>query len=155
MIDFVDLTNVEKKDILNLRNNNDIKKWMYNQDNISLDNHLIFIKSLELNPFQQNIMLKKDAKFIGIVTFIFDYKKDEVLFGLYANVYEKIAGLGRILEEVCVKYSFDIIKIKKLKLEVFSDNKQVINLHKKFDFQEVSKKDVNNIEVICMELSAI
>jgi UDP-4-amino-4,6-dideoxy-N-acetyl-beta-L-altrosamine N-acetyltransferase len=155
LIDFVDLNNVEKKDILNLRNNNDIKKWMYNQDNISLDNHLMFIKSLELNPFQQNIMVKKDTKFIGVVYFIFDYKKSEVLFGLYANIYERIAGLGRILEEVCIKYSFDLMKIKKLKLEVFSDNKQAINLYKKFDFQEVSKKYINNKEVICMELSTI
>jgi UDP-4-amino-4,6-dideoxy-N-acetyl-beta-L-altrosamine N-acetyltransferase len=152
LIDFVDLNIIEKKNILKLRNSNDIKKWMYNQNNISLDNHLAFIKSLELNPFQQNIMVKKGAKFIGVVNFIFDYKKNEVLFGLYTNIYEKITGLGRILEEVCIKYSFDIMKIKKLKLEVFSNNQKAISLYKKFNFQEVSKKEINNKKVICMEL---
>jgi len=44
------------------------------------------------------------------------------------------------------------MKLNKLKLEVFSDNKLVINLHKKFNFKETEVKVVNNKEVICMEL---
>jgi len=152
LIDFVDLTLKEKKDILNLRNSDEIKKWMYNSNNISLDNHLVFINSLELNINKQYLMVKKDDRFIGVIYFIFDYKKSEVFFGLYANIHQKIAGIGRILEEVCIKYIFDIIGIKKLKLEVFSENEKAINLYKKFDFKESCKKEVNKKEVICMEL---
>ena len=125
---------------------------MYNQDNISLDEHLKFIQSLEFNPFKQYLMVKKDDSFLGVIYFIFDYEKKESFFGLYANINLKIAGIGRILEKACIKYIFDIIELNKLKLEVFSDNKQVINLHKKFNFKKTGIKVVNNKEVICMEL---
>jgi len=152
LIDFVDLTLEEKKEILNLRNSKEIKKWMYNTDDISLDSHLKFINSLNFNASKQYLMIKKDNGFIGVIDFIFDYQKSEVFFGLYANVYQKIAGLGRILEEVCIKYTFDIMNMKKLKLEVFSENKKALNLYKKFNFKSTGKKIINEKEVICMEL---
>jgi UDP-4-amino-4,6-dideoxy-N-acetyl-beta-L-altrosamine N-acetyltransferase len=59
-----------------------------------------------------------------------DHLKKECYFGLYANPFEKIAGVGRILEEICIKYAFDILKLNTLKLEVFSNNKKAINLYK-------------------------
>ena len=152
MIDFVDLTLVEKKEILNLRNSKEIKKWMYNPQEIDLESHLKFIDSLELNPFKQYLMVKKDNSFLGVVDFVFDYQKKESFFGLYANINLKIAGIGRILEEVCIKYSFDIMGLDKLKLEVFSDNKRAISLYKRFNFKETEVKVVNNKEVVCMEL---
>jgi len=155
LIDFVDLTLEEKKAILNLRNSNEIKKWMYNTNDINLDNHLKFINSLELNPFKQYLMIQKDNKFIGVIDFIFDYQESEVFFGLYANMHHKIAGIGRILEEICIKYIFDIMKLDKLKLEVFSDNKRAIKLYKEFDFKKTGTKIVNDKEVICMELENI
>jgi RimJ/RimL family protein N-acetyltransferase len=43
--------------------------------------------------------------------------------------------------------------LSKLTLEVFSDNKQVVNLHKKFGFEIVSEKNKNGKKVFCMELS--
>jgi ribosomal protein S18 acetylase RimI-like enzyme len=44
------------------------------------------------------------------------------------------------------------MKIKKLKLEVFSENERAINLYKKFKFKQTDVKEINNKEVICMEL---
>ena len=67
--------------ILNLRNNKNIKKWMYNQDEISLDEHLKFIQNLEFNPFKQYLIVKKGNEFIGVIDFIFDYQKKEAFFG--------------------------------------------------------------------------
>jgi UDP-4-amino-4,6-dideoxy-N-acetyl-beta-L-altrosamine N-acetyltransferase len=52
-----------------------------------------------------------------------------------------------------IKYVFTILKLKKLKLEVFSDNQKALNLYEKFNFKETSKKIVNHKNVICMELS--
>jgi UDP-4-amino-4,6-dideoxy-N-acetyl-beta-L-altrosamine N-acetyltransferase len=75
------LTLEEKKMILNLRNNKNIKKWMYNQDEISLDEHLKFIQNLEFNPFKQYLIVKKGNEFIGVIDFIFDYQKKEAFFG--------------------------------------------------------------------------
>ena len=45
LINFTDLSNDEKKIILEWRNNPNIKKWMYTQSDITLESHLNFIDS--------------------------------------------------------------------------------------------------------------
>lgn len=121
---------------------------MYNSQNISLEQHLSFIEGLRDNFQRQYILVQH----IGILVFDFNYQNKSVFFGLYGNPFNKIAGVGRILERIVKKYIFNILNFSKLELEVFYDNLQVINLHKKFNFQETNRKTVNNKEVICMEL---
>jgi hypothetical protein len=45
--------------------------------------------------------------------------KNQTYFGLCANPFEKITGVGRILEGICVKHVFELLKLNELKLEVF------------------------------------
>lgn len=123
----------------------------YNQYNISLENHLNFIKSLELNEDELYFLVKKKDDYVGIVYFT-NLIKRESYFGLYSNPNNKIAGKGRILEEVSIDFAFNTLKVEKLKLEVFEDNIQVRNLHKKYKFKETGEKFVNGKKVICMEL---
>ena len=47
LINFINLNLEQKKMILEWRNNPDIKIWMYNQDEIKLENHLSFIENLK------------------------------------------------------------------------------------------------------------
>ena len=153
LIDFVDMSFEEIKMVLEMRNNKDIKKWMYNTDDIKLDTHLKFINTLIFDISKQYFLVKKDDQYIGVVDFTnIDNKNKECYFGLYANSFIKIAGVGRMLEEICIKYVFDILKLYKLKLEVFAENTRAINLYKKYKFYENDKKIVNKKEVICMEL---
>lgn len=153
MIDFVDTTLSEKKMVLNWRNDESIKKWMYNKQDISINNHLKYIETLENLNTKQYCIVRKDDNYIGVVYFTnIDFEIRTTDFGLYANPFEKVAGVGRILEEVCIKYAFDILNLKTLKLEVFCDNEKAINLYKKFKFKESGKKMIDNKEVICMEL---
>ena len=150
MIDFVDLTPDERVNILKYRNNENVKKWMYNTEDITLDEHISFINSLIGNENKNYLLVRSDGIDLGVVDFMIE--NNEAFFGLYANPFKKVAGVGRILEEICIKYIFDILKLDKLKLEVFSDNEKAINLYKKFNFKEVKRKELNNKEVICMEL---
>ena len=153
LVNFTDLTLEEKKMVLTWRNHNEIKKWMYNQNDILLDNHLMYIENLSNSIDKKYFIVKQNESYIGVVDFIqIDDKNKECEFGLYANPFEKTVGIGRILEELCIKYVFEILKFKKLKLEVFTENKQVRNLHKKYNFQEISTKKTGSKTVICMEL---
>jgi len=152
LINFVDLSLEEKKMILEWRNHPDIKKWMYNQNNIKLDEHLAFIDSLNCQDNKLYFLVRQDTENIGVIDFYNFDNKISSEFGFYSNPYTKVAGIGRILENISINYAFETLQVKVLKLEVFSDNIQVRNLHKKFKFKEVSKKIVNNKEVICMEL---
>ena len=137
--------------ILEWRNCPNIKKYMYTQDNISLENHLKFIDTLKNSEDKLYFLVKKDDEYIGVIDFI-NLTKYEVDFGFYANPLSKIVGIGRILEEISINFAFNTLKVKKLKLEVFEDNIQVRNLHKKYKFKETDEKIVNDKKVICMEL---
>lgn len=153
LIDFTDLTLKEKKMVLEWRNNENIKKWMLNQDDITLHNHLRYIESLKSSKEKKYMLVKKVAEYIGVIDFTnIDLKERSAHFGLYANPLKKIDGAGSILQKASIKYAFDILKLAKLKLEVFSENEKAIGLYKKFNFKKVSQETVENREIIHMEL---
>jgi len=153
LINFTDLTLEEKKMILEWRNHPEIRKWMYNQNEIKLKEHLKFIESLKGRQDKLYFLVKKDDKKIGVVDFYdIDTKKKECESGLYTNPFKKISGRGKLLIEVWIKYAFNVLKLNKLKLEVFEENEKARNLYKKYKFQEVGKKMINDKKVICMEL---
>jgi len=151
LINFINLTSNEKEMVLAWRNHPNIKRWMYTQEDISLENHLNFIKSLENNNEKLYFLVKKEDEYIGVIDFT-DLHNSHIYFGLYANPMTKVLGVGRILEQISIDYAFDVLKVNGLQLEVFADNIQVRNLHKKFNFKETGTKMINNKEVICMEL---
>ena len=76
---------------------------MYVQDEISVDMHLGFIDELKFSKSRQYMVVKKDNKYVGVVDFTkIDGTNKECYFGLYANPFEEIAVIGRVLEEVCL-----------------------------------------------------
>ncbi|SMM99278.1 hypothetical protein SPONN_400 [uncultured Candidatus Thioglobus sp.] len=149
LIDFVDLNLKEKKMVLDWRNNENIKKWMYSQNDIKIENHLDFINNLIYAQQKQYILIKKDGQYIGVIYFSdIDYKSKECEFGLYTNPLET-TGFGRILMQTCIKYVFYILRLNTIKLEVFSNNTKAKKLYDKFNFKEIS---TNNTKIVCMKL---
>ena len=154
LIDFADLTQKEVMMILTWRNHKNVKKWMYFQDEISVEAHLGFIDELQFSKSRQYMVVKKDNKYVGVVYFTkIDGANKECYFGLYANPFEKIAGIGQILGDVCLKYILDLLNLNKIKLEVFSDNVRALSLYKKYNFKGVGVKSVNDRQAVCMELN--
>lgn len=151
ILNFIDLELREKEMILEWRNHPEIRKWMYNEYEIKLEEHLSFIESLKSRKDKLYFLVKKENEFIGVIDFL-DLDKKEIFYGIYSNPNSKILGVGRVLNEVSINFAFNVLKVSKLKLEVFKDNIQVINLHKKYKFKEISEKFVNSKKVICMEL---
>lgn len=151
LINFTDLTLEEKKVILFWRNNHSIKQWMYNSDDISLDDHLMFIETLKKRSDKLYFLVKKEHENIGVIDFTnIDKKSKSSEFGLYVN--PELKGMGEILLNSICDYGFNTLNINKLIAEVFTKNEKAISLYKKFNFRETGKKIVNNKEVICMEL---
>ena len=135
---FQDLSLEEKKEVLNWRNHPEIRKWMLNKEEISLENHLKFIQNLPEN----RIYLKVGD--LGVINF--KILKDTVEIGLHKNPAK--TKVGKILLNEAIEYVFNNLKSKKIILYVFEDNTKAINLYKKFGFKKVDKKD----NIIKMEL---
>ena len=149
LINFVDLTIEEKKMVLSWRNHPDIKRWMYTDSDISLENHLNFIDSLKDRKDKLYFLVKKDDEYIGVINFT-DIKVESLEMGIYSRPSAK--GLGSILLKTIIEYAFDTLKIKRIFAEVFSENSRAYNLYKKYGFNEIGKNNINNKEVIRLEL---
>ncbi|MFA6740693.1 MAG: UDP-4-amino-4,6-dideoxy-N-acetyl-beta-L-altrosamine N-acetyltransferase [Arcobacteraceae bacterium] len=151
LLNFIDLKLEEKEMILKWRNHADIRKWMYNQDEIKLEEHLSFIDSLKSRKDKLYFLVKKKDEFIGVIDFTQLVNKESVHMGIYSN--PNINGNGKILLNKIIDYSFNNLKVKRVFSEVFAENDKAYNLYKKFNFKAISEKIVNNKKVICMELN--
>lgn len=147
------LTYDEKIMILEWRNHDNIRKWMYNSKPIPKETHLKFIENLELDKNNRYFLVQKNNENLGVIYFHnIDFTSKNTYFGLYVNPYINVSGIGSLLEELCQEYAFDVLQVNTLSLEVFSNNIKAIKLYKKYNFNEIGKKIVNDKEVICMEL---
>jgi UDP-2,4-diacetamido-2,4,6-trideoxy-beta-L-altropyranose hydrolase/UDP-4-amino-4,6-dideoxy-N-acetyl-beta-L-altrosamine N-acetyltransferase len=149
LINFIELTQEEKQIVLNWRNDSSIREWMYNKDIIPLSSHLSYIDTLKDLKDKKYFLVKKNNEYIGVIDFV-NINAESVYMGIYGN--PKSKGVGNILLENISKYAFEVLKVKKVFAEVFSENKRAYDLYKKFNFKPFDKKIVNNKEVICLEL---
>jgi len=149
LVDFTKLKKKEKQMILEWRNDSSIRKWMYNQTIIPLKSHFAYIDSLKESKDKKYFLVKRNDKYIGVIDFT-NIKKESVLMGLYANPESK--GVGKVLLENILNYACNILKVERIFAEVFSGNIRAYKLYKEFNFKSLSKKIINNKEVICLEL---
>jgi aminopeptidase-like protein len=82
---------------------------------------------------------------IGVIDFT-NIRNEKAEIGLYKNPSKQKVGF-KLMSEI-INYGFNELKLKKLILYVYENNKRAINLYKKFNFKEVDKKN----DLIKMEL---
>lgn len=153
LIDYCDLSKAESNLVLSMRNHPEIRKWMYNTNEIEADGHQAFIQSLINDDSRVYFLVKQNEEPIGTINFVrINRHKLQSEFGLYANPFVSIPGIGRVLEEVSLYYAFEKLKLNCLKLEVYAENKHVVNLHKKYKFSLTNVQQKHGRDVICMEL---
>lgn len=151
LINFIELIEEEKEMILKWRNNPKIRKWMYNQEEIELFEHLGFIESLKSRKDKLYFLVKKSNEFIGVIDFTQIIENESLHMGIYTN--PETRGNGRILLNKILNYSFNVLKVKKIFSEVYLENNKAYELYKLYKFKDISNKCINNKEVICMELN--
>ncbi|HEB7536934.1 UDP-4-amino-4,6-dideoxy-N-acetyl-beta-L-altrosamine N-acetyltransferase [Campylobacter coli] len=133
MIYLKDFTHLDKQEILLVwqwRNDEKISQFM-KAKYIDFQEHLNFITSLKKDQNKKYFLVFKDNEAIGVIDFI-NIAKDSCEFGLYAR--PDLKGMGQILMQEIKKYTFEKLKIKKLKACVFKQNKRALDLYLKNSF---------------------
>ncbi|TXE82844.1 UDP-4-amino-4,6-dideoxy-N-acetyl-beta-L-altrosamine N-acetyltransferase [Campylobacter peloridis] len=132
---FISLNKQENIEILNIRNDEKIAKFMKNKF-ISLKEHLNFIKILKKTNDKKYFLLSNNNEKIGVIYFI-NINKTSCEFGLYGIK----KGVGDLLMQEIKKYAFEILKIKNLKACVFKTNQKALNLYLKHNFKIIDEND--------------
>ncbi|AQW82282.1 UDP-4-amino-4,6-dideoxy-N-acetyl-beta-L-altrosamine N-acetyltransferase [Campylobacter pinnipediorum] len=133
---FIDLDDKETHLVFNWRNDERVSKFMITT-NISLNEHIIFIQSLQhSNTKKYFLVFKKDSP-IGVISFS-DIDTSSCEFGLYQN--PNLKGYGQVLIDEIKKYAFNVLGVLKIKSSVLNSNEKAIKLYLKNGFN-ISDKD--------------
>ncbi len=148
-IQLVPITDLNKESLLlirNIRQEDQIRKWMYTDHLISDAEHLSWIESLRNDKKQIVFAVMGSNIPLGVISvndIDVNHKKADWAFYLSNKAQ---AGLGSILEYFFIDFIFNNLKIEKLNCEVIEGNETVIKLHKKFSFKEEGFRESNIIK---------
>jgi UDP-4-amino-4,6-dideoxy-N-acetyl-beta-L-altrosamine N-acetyltransferase len=120
-----------------IRNEESVRKWMYTDHVIGVNEHLSWINRLKKDNSQiVFVVMGNEHPPLGAVSIsAIDryHKKADWAYYLSENAR---GGLGSALEYFFINFIFDSFDIEKLNCEVIEGNDAVVKLHKKFLFQE-------------------
>ncbi len=150
LINFTDTTPEEKKMVLSWRNCQDIRKWMHNKNEITLEEHLNYIDSLSNKKDKIYFLIKESNVYLGVIDFTNIVENECAEFGIYAK--PNAIGIGSKLMSSIIDYAFEKLKLKNLMANVYMNNEKAIKLYKKFNFTEMKVNTDSNGEFIQMEL---
>ena len=134
--EIIKCTGKQKKTVHEIRNQESVRKSMYTEHEISVDEHLSWLKQLNSDKRQIVFAVLVDDVVSGIVSVnAIDrmHLKSDWAFYLDENVR---GGLGAVLEFGLINFVFDELGLEKLNCEVIETNDAVVKLHKKFSFIE-------------------
>ena len=132
--------------VLRWRNHESIRKWMFTQEEISLENHLKYIDSLSNRVDRVYFLVKQNDKAIGVIDFT-NIHNNQADIGLYAK--PNLRGVGKTLMKTIINYGFETLNLNRLISKVFETNKPAIKLYTTFGFEQVDKRD----NILIMELT--
>ncbi len=131
------LTEVDIELVRMWRNSRDVAKYMYTENEISSDQQREWFASIQNRKDCEYWIIEYDGKKIGLANLV---DINQTLQSCYWAFYlgepaVRGAGIGSKIEYNVLTYVFDVLKLNKLRCEVFVENDTVIKMHEKFGFR--------------------
>ena len=135
LLNFTTLNLPQKELVLSWRNHQSVRKWMINNNEISLEDHLHFIDALSFGAEKCYFLVQQEFDYLGVID-LTDITKDSAELGLYAN--PDMRGVGYILMNALIDYA-STLGMSKLIANVLVNNVRACRLYQKFDFKETNR----------------
>lgn len=139
-------TEEQKKAVRDVRNQESVRKSMYTEHEIPLNEHLSWVERLGTDTRQIVFVVLVDEIVSGVVSVNAIDRlnlKSDWAFYLDENVR---GGLGAALEFSLINFVFNDLGLEKLNCEVIETNEAVVKMHKKFGFMEEGFRRENIIK---------
>ena len=123
--------------IREIRNEEDVRRWMYTDHVISVNEHLSWISRLKKDDKQiVFVVTDSDRVPLGVVSVNAIDKTHNKTDWAYYLTKNARGGFGSAIEYSFIDFIFEKLDIEKLNCEIIEGNDSVVKLHKKFLFQE-------------------
>ena len=136
IINYVECTHEQNLEILNMRNLDDVRKWMVNSEVILEEDHFRFVECLKDNPNRLYFAVYRDGLLVGTYNLT---KQDEGIWerGIIANPETKEKGETAKWERQILA-GISNHGIKTVTAKVKQNNLRSIKYHKKLGYHELS-----------------
>lgn len=146
-IEFINILDTDREmqlEIRNWRNHDDIRKYLFNIDLITENEHSNWLKSLKNDDKNLCFVAYKDSVAIGVVNATKIDKIDKRCdLGIYLNRDYFFKGLGSCVYYSFIEYMFENFNIEKINCEVLEDNISSLKLHRKIGFiEDIKRKEI-------------
>lgn len=119
--------------VLEWRNKDFVREWMYTDDIISQETHdKWFAGMLADTKGRCYLIYEIDGKSVGLAAFTEINITHRTASWAYYIGEETPKGSGQILEQLVLKYAFQTLELRKLWCEVIASNERVLHIHKKY-----------------------
>ncbi len=137
LVPLISLNTESQLKVREIRNEENIRKWMYTDHVIGTKEHLDWINRLKQDHRQIVFaVLNEERHPLGAVSVNSIDRLHKKADWLYYLTKTARGGLGSAIEFSFINFIFDTLKMDKLNCEVIEGNETVVKLHKKFLFQE-------------------
>lgn len=150
-----DVKEANLKQILDWRNQESIRKVMYNSGIILLDEHVQWFERLQKSEAAQSKIFYYDHVPYGVLNINqIDQINNKCEWGFYIGDNNAPKGMGTILGFTSLNYIFDELSIRKVTAEVLSMNGKSATFHRKLGFTQEGLlrkhiiKDGNYLDVL-------
>lgn len=135
LIEFIDASNVHLELIYRWRNQEFIRKVMYNSDPLKWNNHVKWFNSFLQNEQKYLKILYYGGVPYGLANFqVTDVNANVGTWGFYIGDERAPKGMGTILAYKMLEYLFEKLNIRKVCAEVIDYNEISLHFHKKIGF---------------------
>lgn len=139
---FQNIDEEQAKFVLKMRNHPDIKKYMREMDEISLEDHLNYLKSLKKRKDKAYWVVKdlEHNEVLGTIAFS-NIKENSGEFGIYKNPFLSAKGIGTFLGQLLLEIGFKEFQFDEIFLEVKTENDAAQALYGKLGFKQQKGTD--------------
>lgn len=147
-------------EIRTLRNQEEVRKYMYTSHEISAQEHENWLKSLHDNSRQSVFVAIHEGRAAGVVSLsAINLTQKTADWAFYLDTELQGKGLGSLVEFWMLDYTFNERGLEKLNCEVLETNPSVVKMHQKFGFsiegirRKNILKDGNRIDVVLLGIT--
>ena len=146
--DYTNLSLDEKRMVLDWRNSESVRKWMYNQEIISLEDHLRFIETLsEREDRYYWLVYSANGEPIGSCYMVdIDRKKDQAEFGLYMRPDSRVFGFDFV--RTCFYFYFVALDFNNIYCAVDARNRDAMSIDMFLGCDFKDEKQENGIKYL-------
>jgi UDP-4-amino-4,6-dideoxy-N-acetyl-beta-L-altrosamine N-acetyltransferase len=144
LVNIVDVNSHDNLILLEIRNETNIRNNMFSKDIISINQHQKWVKDLSNSNYKKVFCTYANDAVIGALGYtLIGTNIDSCTWSFYISEKSRILGLAPYLEFSFLDYLFYKKNLTTIYADVLSSNQLILNLHKKFGFEIVTKQEFN------------